>query len=109
MRIPDLKKEIGKLRGQKIHLNRQEREVLATVDAHLDSVVGYVDAQVQDLKLMMTALMLQVEALSASSELTTATQNSLDNLRTACQLMAAKVDNTATPVTSFVSTFNNNI
>lgn len=33
-------------------------------------------------------------------------QNSLDNLRSACLAMAARVDATATPATTFVSEFN---
>ena len=64
---------------------------------------------IADLRDMITALMNQVETLSNSVEAASATQNSVDNLRAACQLMASKVDATATPVTSFVSTFNNNI
>jgi hypothetical protein len=66
-------------------------------------------AQISDLKEMMTALMNQVESISEAVDASSSTQSALDNLRTACQLMSAKVDATATPVTSFVSTFNNNI
>lgn len=78
-------------------------------DASLKILATYFSNQITDLQQMMTALMLQVENLSASVEAASSTQNSLDSLRTACRLMAAKVDNAATPVTSFVATFNNNI
>jgi hypothetical protein len=87
----------------------EELDGLLGETASIKLMANYFYNQIKDLKEMMTAVMKQVESVSNSLEAANATQNTVDNLRHACQLMAAKVDNAATPVTSFVSTFNNNI
>jgi len=86
----------------------------------------FMHKQISEMKFLVTGLMDQnektktkldlalsynakIDSLSTKVDLALSTQGKLDKVVAANLLMAARVDATATPVTSFVATFNNNI
>ena len=65
--------------------------------------------EISDLRSMVTSLLASTEISATTLSMVTATANSIDKLRSACQLMSAKVDSTATPVSPFTGTFVENV
>jgi len=111
MGIPELKKEITKLKGKRIWLNTSARELLKVVDTYLESAIV---EKLQDHKSALTLLGTAVDSALSKEDPSLSLMilgNRIEKLEQALLALAAKLDaeNVADIDTNYEATTNSNL